>query len=305
MELSACIVVYNGAGEAIRAAQTVLDCTRRHPLTLYLVDNASPDGSGQRLAKAAKDGTLHILPDVIRKEFGELADQCQWAAITGPSIAGEVAVHHDTCVVFCSEDQEYVSWVADLFRTAGADRIMSVDLHAAQAQGFFDGPVDHLWAMPTLHKMPLQLQWSGACLVMLMLGWPLTIPTLALVGLIACLLSPGLEGYEALRLTVWHGMLPATLGMLWGVLQRHWLGTKVFVYILGRGFFATVFSLFAASMLAAAAGQPLPGVNEDLSTIARWLMAWGDAVVTGMVCAICVAYRPGWLATWSDDLYLK
>ena len=27
MELSACIVVYNGAGEAIRAAQTVLDCT--------------------------------------------------------------------------------------------------------------------------------------------------------------------------------------------------------------------------------------------------------------------------------------
>lgn len=40
--------------------------------------------------------------------------------------------------------------MADLFRTAGADRIMSVDLHAAQAQGFFDGPVDHLWAMPTL-----------------------------------------------------------------------------------------------------------------------------------------------------------
>ena len=40
--------------------------------------------------------------------------------------------------------------VADLFRTAGADRIMSVDLHAAQSQGFFDGPVDHLWAMPTL-----------------------------------------------------------------------------------------------------------------------------------------------------------
>ena len=52
MELSACIVVYNGADEALRAAQTVLDCTRRHPLTLYLVDNASPDGSGQQLAAA-------------------------------------------------------------------------------------------------------------------------------------------------------------------------------------------------------------------------------------------------------------
>lgn len=40
--------------------------------------------------------------------------------------------------------------VADLFKAAGADRIMSVDLHASQIQGFFDGPVDHLFAMPVL-----------------------------------------------------------------------------------------------------------------------------------------------------------
>ncbi len=40
--------------------------------------------------------------------------------------------------------------IADLYRTAGADRLMSVDLHAAQIQGFFDGPVDHLWALPVL-----------------------------------------------------------------------------------------------------------------------------------------------------------
>ncbi|WP_226081456.1 ribose-phosphate diphosphokinase [Mycetocola spongiae] len=40
--------------------------------------------------------------------------------------------------------------VADLFKTAGANRIMSVDLHASQIQGFFDGPVDHLFAMPVL-----------------------------------------------------------------------------------------------------------------------------------------------------------
>ncbi len=40
--------------------------------------------------------------------------------------------------------------VADLYRTAGANRLMSVDLHAAQIQGFFDGPVDHLWALPVL-----------------------------------------------------------------------------------------------------------------------------------------------------------
>ncbi|MFC0358320.1 MULTISPECIES: ribose-phosphate diphosphokinase [Kytococcus] len=40
--------------------------------------------------------------------------------------------------------------VADLFKTAGADRLMAVDLHTAQIQGFFDGPVDHLMAMPIL-----------------------------------------------------------------------------------------------------------------------------------------------------------
>ncbi|MEN9739876.1 MAG: hypothetical protein RLZ72_142 [Actinomycetota bacterium] len=40
--------------------------------------------------------------------------------------------------------------IADLFKTAGADRIMSVDIHASQIQGFFDGPFDHLFAMPVL-----------------------------------------------------------------------------------------------------------------------------------------------------------
>ena len=40
--------------------------------------------------------------------------------------------------------------VADLFKTAGADRLITVDLHADQIQGFFDGPVDHLMALPLL-----------------------------------------------------------------------------------------------------------------------------------------------------------
>ena len=40
--------------------------------------------------------------------------------------------------------------IADLFKTAGADRLISVDLHTDQIQGFFDGPVDHLFALPIL-----------------------------------------------------------------------------------------------------------------------------------------------------------
>src|SRR6202021_2930320 len=40
--------------------------------------------------------------------------------------------------------------VADLYETAGVDRIVTVDLHTDQIQGFFDGPVDHMRAQPLL-----------------------------------------------------------------------------------------------------------------------------------------------------------
>ncbi|WP_184797810.1 ribose-phosphate diphosphokinase [Kribbella italica] len=40
--------------------------------------------------------------------------------------------------------------MADLFKTAGANRLICVDLHTSQIQGFFDGPVDHLMALPIL-----------------------------------------------------------------------------------------------------------------------------------------------------------
>jgi ribose-phosphate pyrophosphokinase len=54
--------------------------------------------------------------------------------------------------------------IADLFKTAGADRLMSVDLHTAQIQGFFDGPVDHLFALPLLADH-VQEKWGERELV--------------------------------------------------------------------------------------------------------------------------------------------
>jgi ribose-phosphate pyrophosphokinase len=50
--------------------------------------------------------------------------------------------------------------VADMFKVAGADRIMTVDLHTAQIQGFFDGPVDHLFALPVLAQY-IKSTYSG------------------------------------------------------------------------------------------------------------------------------------------------
>lgn len=59
-KLSACIVVYNGYEEALNAAASVLAHTKKYPLTLYLVDNASPDGSGGKLEQAVAARQLPV-----------------------------------------------------------------------------------------------------------------------------------------------------------------------------------------------------------------------------------------------------
>jgi len=164
--------------------------------------------------------------------------------------------------------------------------------------------VPWLWAMPSLHKMPLQLQGSGACLVVLILGWPLAIPVLCAVGLIAWLVSP-MDWEQALDLIVWLGIVPATLALALGAGIRRWIGPHLFVYILARAFIGTALCVFAAGILAQWADHSLPGIEDDLSLVAHWLAAWGDAFLTGMFTAIMVAYKPAWLATWSDQLYLK
>ena len=159
-----------------------------------------------------------------------------------------------------------------------------------------------LWALPSLHTMPLHLQLSGACLVVLCLGWPLAVPVLVVVGVLAALVSP-MAWEQALALTAWLGVVPATLALGMGALVRRYIGPHLFVYILGRAFLGTVVCVFASGAMAQWAGHTLVGVDSGMSLIAHWLMAWGDGFATGMFCAIFVAYRPQWLATWSDRLY--
>jgi uncharacterized membrane protein len=158
----------------------------------------------------------------------------------------------------------------------------------------------HLGPTPALSlAQPL----SGACLLMLMAGWPLAVlallPAAALTGWLA-----GLPPEVALQRGVWLGLVPATLAMLIGAGLRRWLPTHLFIYILGRGFFATAIagSLAAFGDLLLHAG-PASLQQGDLM-LARFLTAWGDAFITGMLTAIFVAYRPHWLATYADRLYL-
>lgn len=111
------------AAEAVEGADVIMSG----------VNSFGVDWAGEQLARLARpgqtilcvtkgmqadeDGTLHILPDVLKKHMGDLADQVHWAAIVGPSIAGELAVHRNTCVVFCGEEQDVLDRLASAFRT--------------------------------------------------------------------------------------------------------------------------------------------------------------------------------------------
>ena len=67
---------------------------------------------------------------------------------------------------------------------------------------------------------------------------------------------------------------------------------------------ATAVALMAAGA-AATLARPLPPATDAYSLlIGYWLVAWGEAVLTGMLTAIFVAYKPEWLFTWSDRRYL-
>lgn len=161
-----------------------------------------------------------------------------------------------------------------------------------------------IWLLP--QKMPngLQVQLSGACLLVLMLGWPLAV--LVLTGVAAIVYLAGKpDEWAVLSQYVWLGLMPAAITLGLGAVLRRWLPPNPFIYTLGRGFLGTAVSMFLAGVLHELLHRLTGGVGLENALVARWLMAWGDAFLTGMFAAIFVAFMPQWLATWSDDRYLK
>jgi glycerol-3-phosphate dehydrogenase (NAD(P)+) len=78
---------------------------------------------------AGEDGDLRILPDVLAEQVPtELRARIPWAAIGGPSIAGEVAARRHTCVVFTGRDQHALDRLAATFRTGWYHVWTSTDL---------------------------------------------------------------------------------------------------------------------------------------------------------------------------------
>ncbi|AHY48316.1 Glycerol-3-phosphate dehydrogenase (plasmid) [Rubrobacter radiotolerans] len=104
--------------------------------------------------EATEGGDLRILPDVMRERVPEeLRESVSWSAIVGPAIAGEVAVGHETCVVFTGEEAEVLDRLAGIFRTesyhvwtstdfVGCEVCAAVKNCYAFGAGFMDGLLD-------------------------------------------------------------------------------------------------------------------------------------------------------------------
>ena len=144
---------------------------------------------------------------------------------------------------------------------------------------------------------------SGASLLVLMCGWPLAVLALLGTALATVVLGP-LDALQALHRLAWLGVVPATFALALGAVVRRWLPHHLFVYIFARGFFGTLLATAAAGWLALAHTGASAGLSTDDLLIGRGLAAWGEAIVSGMLVSIFVAYRPQWLATYSDALYL-
>ncbi len=160
-----------------------------------------------------------------------------------------------------------------------------------------------LWAAQRYMPAGVAVQLSGACLMVLMLGWPLAVLSLVPIAALGAWLG-GSAWPEALDHLAWNGIATATFALGIGLATRRWLPRHPFVFILGRGFLVTALAMVIAGTLSALA-SPLPEGTELASVLlGHWLMAWGEAFATGMLVAIFVAFKPEWLATWSDARYL-
>lgn len=159
------------------------------------------------------------------------------------------------------------------------------------------------WGADRLAAMPVVQPLSGACLLVLMAGWPLAMLALLPVAVLTAL-AAGLDAADALHRAVWLGVVPGTLALGFGLALRRWLPRHLFVFILGRAFFGTALCTAAAGALSAWLHGAPGGLAADDLMLGRWLAAWGDAWLCGMITAIFVAFRPQWLATYTDRLYL-
>lgn len=164
-----------------------------------------------------------------------------------------------------------------------------------------------VWSIKAGIKPGLNFHLLGATLLTLMFG-----PSLAIVALAVVLVGvtlAGASGWTSLGINL---LLMAALPVLFSYAvycQAHYkLPRHVFVYVFLDAFFTAglvigLSGVTAILVLAGSGTYTLAFLNSNYLTYFI-LMGWPEALLTGMAAMLMVAYRPQWLATFSDELYL-
>jgi uncharacterized membrane protein len=162
-----------------------------------------------------------------------------------------------------------------------------------------------VWTMRAPIGSGMDLHLAGASLAALMFGTRLAAVSLAVA--LAVLAFTGHIAPESLALQgVAYMLLPALLTVAIQRLVQARLPRNIFVYIFVAGFAGTL----AANVLATLAFVGMAWLSGASAQLAndylpyRLLLCWGEAMLTGMLAAIFIVYRPQWMTTFRDEIYL-
>jgi uncharacterized membrane protein len=165
-----------------------------------------------------------------------------------------------------------------------------------------------LWMIRTGIKPGLDLHFLGATALTLMFG-----PRLALVALsivLAAITMTGAaawSGFALSLLTV--GAVPVAVSHIVFRAADQRLPNHLFVYVFANGFFgaalAVVASGVAICLLLAGGGAYDWGYLGREYLPYYMLLAWGEALMTGMAVTLMVVYRPQWITSFDDERYLS
>ncbi len=165
-----------------------------------------------------------------------------------------------------------------------------------------------LWSIKAGVKPGLNFHLLGATILTLMFG-----PRLAIIALAAVLTGVTMAGFGGWMSLGMNLLLMAMLPVLFSYTiycQAHFkLPRHVFVYVFLDAFlaawFAVILTAIAAAMVLSAAGTyPMAYLRHNY-LIYFILIGWSEALLSGMGTMLMVAYKPEWLSTFSDKLYLK
>jgi len=162
-----------------------------------------------------------------------------------------------------------------------------------------------LWGfdIPITHGLALHM--LGMPLFVLMYGRQLAMAGIAISTLAFTVLEAGLWSNFGMNLLLL-AVLPAYCGDVVMRLTEKYFPRNVFVYLLGNGFFGTVLMLATIGLMSLGVHRMwITGTPPGGDVIAYMLLlAWGEAFLTGLLLTIFTVYRPEWVLTFDDEVYL-